>query len=123
MTKGIKDLSKKVSEVIIKGIQEKKGNDIVSLDLRELKSSFSDFFIIAHAESSTQVRALADSVQKEMFLAFNEEPFRKEGFENAEWILLDYVNVVVHLFKLEKRQFYGVEELWGDAIIQHYKSA
>jgi len=123
MTKGIKDLSKTISEVIIHGIQEKKGNDIVSLDLRELKSSISDFFIICHAESSTQVRALADSVQDEMYKNFKEEPFRKEGFENAEWILLDYVNVVVHIFKHEKRHFYGVEELWGDAVIHRYRSA
>lgn len=123
MAKGIKDLSKTISEVIIQGIQEKKGSDIVSLDLRELKCSISDYFIICHAESSTQVRALADSVQDEMWKYFQEEPFRKEGFENAEWILLDYVNVVVHIFRHEKRQFYGVEELWGDAIIQRYKSA
>ncbi len=123
MTKGIKDLPKSISEVIIHGIQEKKGNDIVSLDLRELRCTISDFFIICHAESSTQVRALAESVQDEMYKYFGEEPFKKEGFDNAEWILLDYVNVVVHIFRHEKRHFYGVEELWGDAIIERYKSA
>jgi ribosome-associated protein len=123
MTKGIKDLSKTISEIIIHGIQEKKGSDIVSLDLRELKCSISDFFIICHAESSTQVRAIAESVEAEMNKSLSEEAFRKEGFENAEWILLDYINVVVHIFRHEKRPFYGIEELWGDAIIHRYKSA
>ncbi len=123
MTKDIKESKKTISEVIIQGMLEKKGNDIVRLDLRELKSSISDFYIICHAESSTQVKALAESVQEEMYKNFEEEPLRKEGFENAEWILLDYVNVIVHIFRHEKRHFYGVEELWGDAVIHRYKSA
>jgi len=123
MTKDIKEKTKSISDVIINGIQEKKGHDIVRLDLRNLKSSVSDYFIICHAESANQVKAIADSVEHEMTLHFNEDPWRKEGFSTAEWIVLDYFDVVVHIFKKDKRQFYGVEELWGDAEIKNYKSA
>ncbi|SEM82178.1 ribosome-associated protein [bacterium A37T11] len=112
-----------LSEVIIHGMQEKKGNEIVRLDLRNIHSSVSDYFVVCHAESSTQVRALARSVEEEVFKALNQEPWRKEGTEHGEWILLDFIDVVVHIFKTEKRHFYGIEELWGDAEIVHYQSA
>lgn len=119
----LRSVSTTVSEVVIHGIQEKKGNDIVRLDLRNLHSSVSDFFVICHADSNTQVRAIANSVEDEILKAFGYEAWRKEGFEHGEWILLDYVDVVVHIFKTEKRQFYGIEELWGDAEIKSFKSA
>jgi ribosome-associated protein len=112
-----------ISEVAIHGIQEKKGNDIVRLDLRNINSSVTDYFVICHADSSTQVRAIANSVEDEIFKATNQEPWRKEGLEYAEWILLDYINIVVHVFRTDKREYYGVEELWGDAEIKNYKSA
>ncbi|SMO60240.1 ribosome silencing factor [Solitalea koreensis] len=117
------DDSQVMSEIIIHGIQEKKGNDIVRLDLRNIKSSVTDYFIICDAESTTQVRAIADSIEHEMFKALKEEPWQKEGFGTADWILLDYVSVVVHIFRKEKRYFYGVEELWGDAEIKTFQSA
>jgi len=123
MTKGIKDKNKTISEVIIYGIQEKKGSDIVRLDLRSIKTSVSDYFIICHADSATQVRAIANSVEFEMTKELGEEPWRKEGFENGEWVLLDYINVVVHVFQKDTRYHYGVEELWGDAEIVIYKTA
>ncbi len=123
MTKGIKDKNKTTSEVIIYGIQEKKGSDIVRLDLRSIKTSVSDYFIICHADSATQVRAIANSVEFEMTKELGEEPWRKEGFENGEWVLLDYINVVVHVFQKDTRYHYGVEELWGDAEIVIYKTA
>ncbi|MEY3842988.1 MAG: ribosome silencing factor, partial [Bacteroidota bacterium] len=85
--------SQKIAEVIVQGIQEKKGKDIVSLDLRKISSSVSDYFIICHADSSTQVRAIADSVEHEMDKVLNEHLWHKEGQGNAEWILLDYVSV------------------------------
>lgn len=116
------DESKKIAEVIIHGIQEKKGKDIVSLDLRNISSSVSDFFVVCHADSTTQVKAIADSVEDEMYKAFKEEPWHKEGFQNSEWILLDYVSVVVHIFRTEKRDFYGVEDLWGDAELMRHES-
>jgi ribosome-associated protein len=115
--------SKRITEVIVHGMQEKKAKDIVSLDLRNISSSVSDFFVVCHADSSTQVKAIADSVEDEMFKAFGEEPWHKEGFQNSEWILLDFVSVVVHIFRTEKREHYGVEDLWGDAEIVTYQSA
>ncbi|MEO8885651.1 MAG: ribosome silencing factor [Mucilaginibacter sp.] len=112
-----------ISELAIYGIQEKKGNDIVRLDLRNINSSVSDYFVICHADSATQVKAIANSIEDEIFKALQQDPWRKEGLEYGEWILLDYVNVVIHIFRTDKREFYGVEELWGDAEIKSYKSA
>jgi ribosome-associated protein len=112
-----------ISELAIYGIQEKKGNDIVRLDLRNIFSSVSDYFVICHADSATQVKAIANSIEEEIFKATQQEPWRKEGLEYGEWILLDYVDVVVHIFRTDKREFYGVEDLWGDAEIKFYKSA
>jgi len=112
-----------ISELAIFGIQEKKGNDIVRLDLRNIFSSVSDYFVICHADSSTQVKAIANSVEEEIFKATQQDPWRKEGLEYGEWILLDYIDVVVHIFRTDKREFYGVEDLWGDAEIKFYKSA
>ncbi|HTI60338.1 ribosome silencing factor [Mucilaginibacter sp.] len=120
--KAIKE-SAYISELAIYGIQEKKGNDIVRLDLRNIFSSVSDYFVICHAESTTQVKAIANSVEEEIFKATQQEPWRKEGLEYGEWILLDYVDVVIHVFRTDKREFYGVEDLWGDAEIKYYKSA
>ncbi len=117
------NLSTYLSEIAIHGIQEKKGNDIVRLDLRELNSSVSDYFIICNADSSTQVKAIADSVEDEIYKQTQLNPWRKEGLDNAEWIILDYFDVVVHIFRTEKRDFYGIEDLWGDAETTSYKSA
>lgn len=112
-----------LSELAIHGIQEKKGNDIVRLDLKNIFSSVSDYFVICNADSGTQVKAIADSVEKEIYEATQQEPWRKEGLEYAEWILLDYVDIVVHIFRTDKREFYAMEDLWGDAEIKSYKSA
>ncbi len=112
-----------ISALIVHGIQEKKGNEIVRLDLRNLNSSVADFFIICHAESSTQIKAIANSVEEEVFKVTGQEPLHKEGFQYAEWILLDYAEVVVHIFKSDKREFYGIEDLWGDAEVKIYQSA
>ncbi|MDB5005360.1 MAG: ribosome silencing factor RsfS [Mucilaginibacter sp.] len=112
-----------ISELAIHGIQEKKGNDIVRLDLRNLHSSVTDYFVICHADSATQVKAIANSIEEEVYKALKQDPWRKEGLEYGEWILLDYINVVIHVFRTDKREYYGVEELWGDAEIKSYKSA
>jgi ribosome-associated protein len=112
-----------ISEIAIHGIQEKKGNDIVRLDLRNIHSSVSDYFVICHADSGTQVKAIANSVEEEIFKSTGQDPWRKEGLVNAEWILLDYIDVVIHIFRTDKREFYGVEELWGDAEIKSFQSA
>jgi ribosome-associated protein len=112
-----------ISELAIHGIQEKKGNDIIRLDLRNIFSSVADYFVICHAESATQVKAIANSIEDEILKATKQEPWRKEGLEFGEWILLDYIDVVVHVFRTDKREFYGMEELWGDAEIKYFQSA
>ena len=104
-------------DAIIKGMQEKKGNQIKVLDLRKLKSSMADFFIICHASSDKQVSAIADSVEEFSRKLAGEKPLHIEGIESAEWILMDYFDIVVHIFQEEKREFYAIEELWGDAEI------
>jgi ribosome-associated protein len=121
-TKAVQE-STRISEMVIHGMQEKKGNDIVRLDLRNIHAAVADYYVVCHAESAPQLRALALSVEEELYKAFKLDPWRKEGQQHAEWILLDYVDVVVHIFKTDKRQFYGLEELWGDAEIESYKSA
>ena len=116
-------LSTYLSEIAVQGMQEKKGDDIVRLDLRELNGSVSDYFVICNANSSTHVKAIADSVEDEIYKNTQAHPWKKEGQDNAEWIILDYFDVVIHIFKTDKRDFYGIEELWGDAEATTYKSA
>ena len=99
---------------IIKAIQDKKGDKIVSLDLGNIPEAVADFFIICEANSSTQVRAIADFVEEELS-KIGEEPYKHEGFTAQQWILVDYVNVVVHVFQPETRKFYSLEEMWSDA--------
>jgi ribosome-associated protein len=108
--------------VIVHGLQEKKGINIVSLDLRKTSSAFADFFVICHGGSARQVDALADSVEDEVRKALQEKPAHREGNDEAEWVLLDYINVVVHIFSEEKRNFYQLEELWGDGVITKHDS-
>lgn len=101
----------------IQGLQEKKAEDIVLMDLTGIKSALADYFVICHAESDRQVEALAKSAEEFVFKAQGEWPWHSEGYQNAEWILLDYVDVVVHIFQREKREFYAIKDLWGDAEI------
>ena len=117
------ELSTKLAEVVVLGMQEKKGNDIVRLDMRSVNATLSDYFIICHADSNIHVNAIAKSVEEEVYKAFGQDPWQKEGHGNGEWILLDFVDVVVHIFQSEKRRHYGIEDLWGDADIQSYQSA
>jgi ribosome-associated protein len=110
-----KEESEIIAEIAIKGMQEKKAKNIVCMDLRKVHNSVTDFFIICHGDSNTQVDAIAGSVEEEVRKALGEKPWHREGFENAEWILLDYVDVVVHVFQKEQRDFYRIEALWADA--------
>ncbi|HLS94374.1 ribosome-associated protein [Sphingobacterium allocomposti] len=124
MSKNTKNqLSGKLAEIVVVGMQEKKGNDIVRMDMRGVNATLSDYFVICHADSTIQVNAIAKSVEEEVYKAFGQEPWHKEGHGNGEWILLDFVDVVVHIFKTEKRSHYGIEDLWGDAQVQTYQSA
>ena len=104
-------------DVVIRGIQEVKGKDIVHLDLRNIQNAVSDHFVICHGDSNTQVEAIAGSVQRMMKENLKERPWHVEGTNNAEWVLVDYVNIVVHVFHRDKREFYDLEGLWADATV------
>lgn len=100
---------------IIRGIEEVKGKDIEILDLRDIENTVCDYFIICNGTSNTQVNAIVNSVQKSVSKTLKEKPWHVEGSDNAEWILMDYVHVVVHVFQKHIREFYDIEGLWGDA--------
>jgi ribosome-associated protein len=105
----------KIFKTIIKAIQDKKGEHIVSLDLRKIPEAVSDFFIICQASNNNQLRAIADNIEKEVKDNCGENPFKHEGRQAEQWILIDYVNIVVHVMLPEPRKFYQLEELWSDA--------
>ena len=102
-------------EEIIRGIENVKGEDIQQMDLMEIENTPCEFFVICSANSNTQVTAVVNSIQKTVSKALQEKPFHTEGLEVAEWVLIDYVNIVVHVFQKQTRKFYNIEELWGDA--------
>jgi ribosome-associated protein len=101
--------------VIIKGIDDVKGEDIQLLDLREIENTVCDYFIICEGTSNTQVNAIVSSIQKKVSKEIKDNPWHIEGSDNAEWVLMDYVNVVVHVFQKHIREYYDIESLWGDA--------
>ncbi|MGZ3904974.1 MAG: ribosome silencing factor [Bacteroidia bacterium] len=103
---------------IIDGLEEKKAHNIVVLDLHKIKNRSFDYFVIADADSSTHVEAIASTVEEEVKKHTGERPYHTEGWQNAEWILLDYVNIVVHVFQKPVRDFYNIEDLWADAEMQ-----
>lgn len=110
----------KIFKAIIHGIEEKKGEKIVSLDLKKIPEAVADFFVICEANNPTQLKAIADSVEVEVKKACGENPYKHEGRQGEHWILIDYVNIVVHIMLNEPRQFYKLEEMWNDAnIVQH----
>ncbi|NER18400.1 ribosome silencing factor [Spongiivirga citrea] len=100
---------------IISGIEDVKGHDIDILDLREIENTVCDYFIITNGTSNTQVNAIVNSIQKKVSKVHQNKPWHVEGSDNAEWILIDYVNIVVHVFQKHIREFYDIESLWGDA--------
>ena len=101
--------------VIISGIEEVKGRKINILDLREIENTVCDYFIICEGTSNTQVNAIVNSIQKKVSKKLKDKPWHIEGADNAEWVLLDYVNIVVHVFQKNIREYYDIESLWGDA--------
>jgi ribosome-associated protein len=102
-------------KLVVQGMQEKKAVSITIMDLRKVKSAVADFFVICSANSDTQVDAIMDSVYDEVKKAIGQNPWQQEGQQNSEWVLLDYVDVVVHIFRKDRRRFYALEDLWGDA--------
>ena len=116
----IQDINKTILNVIVEAMQEKKASEIVDLDLSELNNSICDHFIIANATSTTQVAAIADNVEDKMIEHLGMKVVRRGGYENALWIILDYGDIMVHIFQTEYRAFYKLEELWADGIITSY---
>ncbi len=110
-----------LTEVIINAMLDKKAKDPVIMDFTGMESSICDAFIVCHGTSRTQVEAIADGVIRETKLKTGLNPWHKEGFENAEWILIDYSDIIVHIFENSKRNFYNLEQLWGDAEISKVK--
>ncbi|MGQ1890002.1 ribosome silencing factor [Thermophagus sp. OGC60D27] len=107
--------SEKLVEAIVEGIQEKKGNNITILDLRNIENSIAEYFVICEGDSNIHVDAVSESIEEIVLNHAGEKPFHVEGKQNAEWVLMDYLNVVAHVFQKEIRQFYNLEELWADA--------
>ena len=118
----IKGNSDILAELVVKGMQEKKASDICVINLKSLQNAVSDYFVISSANSDTQLDAIARAVEEEVFKITQQNPWQSEGRTNKEWILLDYVDVVVHIFLKDKREFYALEELWGDAPIRHVQA-
>lgn len=110
----------KIIKTIIAAIQEKKGQHVVSLDLRKINEAVADFFIICEAGSQPQIRAIAENVEHKVKEKCEESPYHHEGYHNLHWVLIDYVNVVVHVLLPENRKFYRLEEMWSDAASQEH---
>ncbi len=115
MTNKENNSTEQLVEAIVEGIQEKKGTNISILDMREIDGSICQFFVLCDGDSNTQVNAIGESVDDYVREKINDKPFHIEGKQNAEWILLDYVDVVVHVFQRPIRSFYNLEGLWADA--------
>ena len=110
----------RIFKTIIHAIQEKKGGKIISLDLRKIPEAVADFFIICEATNNNQLKAIADSIELEVKKNCGELPYKHEGYKAEQWILIDYVNVVVHIMLPEPRSFYRLEEMWSDAgVLEH----
>jgi ribosome-associated protein len=111
----------KIFKTIIEAIQEKKGENILSLDMRKIDEAVADFFIICEARNHVQIKAIADFVEEEVKKYCNEFPYKHEGRQALQWVLIDYVNIVVHVMLPESRKFYKLEEMWSDAAAEEYK--
>ena len=112
--------SSKIIKTIINAIRDKKGENIISLDLRKVNEAVADFFIVCEATNQPQVRAIAESVQQEVKKKCDETPYHHEGYQKLSWVLIDYVNVVVHVMLSDTRKFYKLEEMWSDAAVQEH---
>ncbi len=115
--------AEELRDFVVQGMLERKAADIVILDLRNVKNAITDFFVICSGNSDTQIEAIADSVEEEIKKNLNERCWHREGRQVREWVLIDYVNVVVHVFRKDRREFYDLENLWGDAVITKIKES
>ena len=121
MTKAYNSADNLIAQIIL-GIDEVKGQEVQLLDLRNIENTVCDYFIVCTGTSNTHVSALVGSIQKVVSKAIHEKPFHTEGLDNSEWVLMDYINVVVHVFQKQKREYYDIESLWGDAKLTKVKS-
>lgn len=115
-TAGRLSKNSKILKTIIRAIRDKKAEKIISLDLRKIQEAVADFFIICEAGNPQQVRAIAENVEHEVKLNCDENPYKHEGYQKMNWVLIDYVNVVVHVMHTETREFYRLEDMWSDAV-------
>ena len=122
MTKHISDPDELIT-LIIAGIEDIKGQNINILDLRSIENSVCEYFVICDGNSNTQVNAIVNSIQKKVSKSAHEKPYQIEGEDNAEWVLMDYINIVVHVFQKHKREYYAIENLWGDAKITEIETS
>ena len=113
----------KLSDVIVKGMQDKKAIDIRVLDLRKVTNAVADFFVVCTGSSDTHMEGIADSIETKVYSNDEQNPWHKEGRNNKSWVLLDYVDVVVHIFSNDSRIFYGIEDLWADAEITEVENS
>lgn len=111
----VKSYTQELVSAIVEAVEDKKGENIVSLDLRNLDNAVCQYFVVCNANSTTQVGAIADGVTEKVFEKLDEKPWHSEGFDNCLWVLLDYGDVVLHVFQTEQRDFYRLEDLWADA--------
>ena len=111
----------KLFKTITQSIQEKKGENILSLDLRKIREAVADFFIICEATSHTQVKAIADFIEFEVKRKCGEDPYKHEGRQVLQWVIIDYINVVVHIMLPETRRFYQLEDMWSDAAAENHE--
>jgi iojap-like ribosome-associated protein len=120
--KGVARLNKnsKIFKTIIRAIQDKKGETIVSLDLRKIPEAVADFFIICEASNQPQIRAISDFIEEQVKKNCDEIPYHYEGKQKLHWVLIDYVNIVVHIMVPESRKFYKLEEMWSDAPLEEH---
>ncbi len=109
--------SEELSKIVAQGMLEKKASDVVIIELKGLKNAIADYFVIGSGTSDTQVEAIAESVEEMVYKNAHQDPWHTEGEKNKEWILIDYVDVVAHVFKKDRRAFFALEDLWGDAKI------
>ena len=115
--------SEKLSQAVVAGMQEKKATDVLIMDLRGIKGALADYFILCTGNSDTQIDAISESVEFFVSNQANQNVWHREGHKNKEWIVLDYVDVVVNVFKKETREFYNLEQMWGDAVITSVDSS
>ena len=113
--------SNQLANKIVEAIQNKNGRDVTLLDMKDVENSICDYFVICHGTSTTHVDAISDSVEQKVKEDIQEKPYRKEGQNNLTWVLMDYENVVVHIFQEEYRNFYNLEDLWADAKVKKFE--